>query len=202
MTEFNKTVLVDMDGVLASFDGSAIAHLSPDEIVPRTNFYITDDYPVEIRPSIEAVYNAPGFFENLQPMPGVLEAWQTMVDNGYEPRIASAPLSSNRTSVEGKIKWLDRIMVPEFGVKIVEDAIIDANKWAYPGLALIDDRPEVSTGPDGQNVAEWKQILFGWPHLENVPLAKTAFRLFRWEDTDTLLSTLALIEEERLRDRS
>jgi 5'-nucleotidase len=200
MSEIEKTVLIDMDGVMADFDTAATAHLPRNEILNRSNFYVAHDYPMETRPSIEAVYNAPGFFENLQPMPGMIEGWQALIDNGYHPRIASAPLSSNISAIEGKVKWLDRVMVPEFGASVVTEAIIDKDKWKYGGLVLLDDRPDVSMGPEGRNVAEWQHVLFGWTHLNKVPLAQTAFRLLSWRDVPTLLGALETIAESRSND--
>lgn len=193
MNEVNNTVLIDMDGVMADFDTAALVNIPEAERVPKLHFYVTDHYDAERSQTIKDVHNAPGFFEWLEPMPGLLEGWQTLIDNGYNPRVASAPLSANPTAVEGKIKWLDRIMVPEFGPKVVEDAIIDKNKWKYRGLALLDDRPSVPRGPNGIDVAQWQHILFGWPHLEQVPMATTAFRLLSWHDTDVLLDTLETI---------
>ena len=193
MIEQQRTVLVDMDGVMADFDGAALANIPKDLIVPRSQFYVAHDYPEDIRPSIEAVYNSPDFFENLEAMDGLHEGWQAMLDNGYLPRVASAPLGSNRNSIEGKIKWLDRVMVPEFGASVVEDAIIDKEKWKYSALALIDDNPAVCKGLDGVDSADWEHVLFGWPHLKTVPMARAAFRLLGWSDTRKLIETLDIV---------
>lgn len=186
-----------MDNVMAGFDTAAVASVNPHLIVPRNNFYVAQDYPPEIQQAIAATYNAPGFFENLEPLPHLQDAWQAMLDSGFHPRVASAPLSSSPTAIEGKIKWLDRVMVPEFGVSIVEEAIIDKDKWKYAGLALIDDRPDVPRGPNNENVAAWDHILFGWEHLSTVPLATAAFRLLSWGDTEHLISTLQMLETNR-----
>lgn len=194
MNDHKRDVLIDMDGVMADFDTAALVAVPNDRRISRTNFYVAHDYDEMLRPGIEEIYNAPGFFESLEPMPGMHEAWQVMIDNGYHPRVASAPLSSNRTAVEGKIKWLDRVMVPEFGPRVVEEAIIDKNKWAYDGIALIDDRPDVPRGVDGKDVATWEHVLFGWRHLPTVPLATAAFRLLDWRDTESLLSILNTVE--------
>lgn len=83
-----------------------------------------------------------------------------MLDIGYAPRVASAPLESNRNAIEGKIKWLDRIMVPHFGVSVVEDAIIDKNKWKYSALAIIDDNTVIRKGIGDVDSAEWEHVLF------------------------------------------
>lgn len=197
MIEQAKTVLYDMDGVMVDFDTAALAKIPEIERVARVSFYVADDYSGKQAELIKDVYNAPGFFESLEAMPGLMESWQSLIENGYHPRVASAPLSSNPTAIEGKIKWLARVMVPEFGPRVVEEAIIDKNKWKYKGLALIDDRFNVPRGINGVDSAEWEHILYGWPHLDKVPMASTAFRLLSLEDRVSLLSTLSLIENKR-----
>ena len=188
---------MDMDGVMADFDGAVVAKIPQKLIVPRSHFYVLHDYPEDLHATIKDVYNSPDFFENLEPMPGIHEAWQGMLDSGYSPQIASAPLSSNKASIEGKIKWLDRVMVPEFGASVVENAIIDKEKWKYKALAIIDDNPTIAKGPGDEHVAEWEHILFGWSHLAAVPLATAAFRLLDWKDTKKLIQTLDTIAELR-----
>ncbi len=195
MIERQRTVLVDMDGVMADFDSATLVNVPQDLIIPRSQFYVAHDYPEDLRPSIEAVYNSPEFFENLETMQGIHEGWQAMLDNGYLPRVASAPLDSNRNAIEGKIKWLNRVMVPHFGAGVVEDAIIDKNKWKYSALAIIDDNPVIRKGVNGIESAEWEHILFGWSHLTAVPMATAAFRLLDWQDTDKLIKTLDTIAE-------
>lgn len=194
MNSESRTVLIDMDGVMADFDTAALANVPQEQIVERSEFYVAKDYPIKLQPTIEAAYNTPGFFENLTPMPGLFKAWQSLIDNGYRPQVASSPLSSNPTAIEGKIKWLDRVMVPEFGARVVDDAIIDKNKWKYSGIALIDDRPSVPRGPEGKDFAEWQHILFGWEHKATIPLATTALRLLNWHDTKHLIELLHLVE--------
>lgn len=186
-----------MDGVMADFDSAALAAIPESMIVPRTEFYVAQDYPLQVRPSIESTYNAPGFFETLEPMPGLLDAWRVMLAHGYHPRVASAPLSSNKTSIAGKMRWLERIMVPEFGLSVVEDAVFDKHKWQYKGLVLIDDRPYVPRGENGEDVAMWEHILFGWQHLAEVSSATTSLRLRSWSDTTSLLTLLQRVEQSK-----
>lgn len=87
--------------------------------------------------------------------------------------------------------------MPEFGVGVVEDAIIDKDKWKYRALAIIDDNPVIRKGVDGVESAEWEHILFGWSHLTTVPMATAAFRLLDWQDTDKLIQTLDIISERQ-----
>lgn len=197
MNEHNKTVLVDMDGVMADFDTGALVNIPEAERVTKTSFYLTESYSAEQAAIIKATYSEPGFFEWLDVMPGLMEGWQSIIDSGRNPRVASAPLSSNPTSIEGKVKWLDRVMVPEFGPRVVEEAIINKKKWEYSALAILDDRPNMPRGADQTNTADWEHILFGWPHLSEVPMANTAFRLLSWHNTDVLLKNLEAIEAAR-----
>ena len=192
----NNVVLVDMDGVMADFDSAALATVAKNLVVPRGHFYVTDDYPEHMQPRLEAIYNEPGFFETLEPMPNLFEGWQTLIDNGYHPQVASSPMRSNPTCTEDKIRWLDRVMVPQFGPQVVEEAIIDKNKWKYNGLVLVDDRPDVPRGPNGQQVATWEHVLFGWEHLSlsDVPMAAAALRLTSWGNIDQLLYNLHKIQ--------
>ena len=85
-------------------------------------------------------------------------------------------------------------MVPHFGARVVEEAIIDKNKWRYSGLALVDDRPFVPRGPNNSNIATWKHTLFGWAHLGQEVATDAEFRLLDWHDQEGLILTLEIIE--------
>ena len=74
-------ILVDMDGVIADFEGKFLEdwrktypdrHYIPVE--ERVTFYVTDQYPFEIRNLVESIYHSPGFYRSLAPIPGALDA--------------------------------------------------------------------------------------------------------------------------------
>ena len=198
MSEKNRTVWVDMDGTMFDFDNAAIINVPKHLRVERKGFYVAEDYPDSMRQQIEDIYNRPGFFEELEPMPDLMEAWQTMIDSGYQPKVLSAPLTSNPTSIKGKLISLEKHMVPEFGTSVVEQAVFDKRKWKYPGLVLIDDRPNILRGENGDNTAEWEHILFGWRHQQTVAMANTAFRLLGWDETDKLINMLDEISDQKV----
>jgi 5'-nucleotidase len=186
-------ILVDMDDVIADFYTGATSTIPADKRNLRTKFYAEHNYSPELHTEIEATYLAPGFHRSLTLLPGVHHGWQRLIDNGFRPRIATAPNKKNPTCVEDKLEWLNETMVPEFGSTVTEEAIIDKFKWRYPALALIDDRPIVPRGPNNTDVAEWTHILYGWEQLSVVPLADTAFRLLNWYAIDDLILTLEML---------
>lgn len=173
-----KSVLVDMDGVLADFDGAVLRGM-PTEIprVPRTNFYIARDYP-EHKEAVADIYSEPGFFYGLEPIEGALDGWSKLAELGFHPRIASAPLTLNPRSVEGKIAWLEEYLVPKFGVAVIDEAIFDKEKFKYDASILIDDRPAVDTG-NGR--ARWRHVVFDQPYNAAV---HGGLRLHGWMDPD------------------
>jgi 5'-nucleotidase len=157
----STTILVDMDGVLADFDGAVLAGLPPEiERVARQNFYIVKDYR-EHRAHVEAVYSDPEFCFNLALIEGAVEGWQRLLDLGHNPRICTAELTLNTMSREGKEAWLEHYFVPHVGRRVVEQAIFDKDKYKYAALALIDDRPDVNTN-NGEAV--WQHVVFDQPY--------------------------------------
>jgi 5'-nucleotidase len=188
----DNVVLVDMDGVLADFDGAVLSQLPPEiERVARTHFYISKDYPAHAE-HVRYITSQPDFFLDLPLVDNALGGWQRLIDAGYQPQICTAPLSKNSHSAQNKLAWLDRHLRPHFGDLVVSDAIIDKRKYRYDGLALIDDRPEVDTN-DGQ--ARWLHVVFDRPYNQD---STAALRIRGWNDPD-LEDTLEAIRRRTRR---
>lgn len=174
-------VNVDMDGVLADFDGSVKRLLlardpNTDVSDPSSNFYITKRLKSpEAVAAARAIQSSRGFFLNLPLIDGAIDGWNSIVELGYQPRILSAPLTSNPWCTVEKLEWLDA----HFGPEIVDKAIIDKNKAAYDGIALIDDRPVI----DGAANARWQHVVFDQPYNSEVD---AEFRLMYWRDRASL----------------
>lgn len=157
MSEVKPVVLVDMDGVLADFDGATIAHLQSPEINiplrPHSSFYHRDNYtdPSHVK-AIDQLHASRNFFRTLPLVDGALEGWQAIEELGYEPRICSSPLHTNEWCVDEKREWIKE----HLGARAASAAIIDSRKELYGGIALIDDRPVVKNA----EVATWQHVVF------------------------------------------
>ncbi len=174
VSSYENTVLVDMDGVLADFDGYILDNV-PQILtrIARRSFYLYEDYP-DHRDVMYEISGQPEFFADLPVYDNALEGWQRLIDLGYDPRICSAPMSHNAQSFEGKRAWLRRHLVPIFGEQVLKRAIIDSEKFKYEGIVLIDDRPNPDTN-NGQAV--WKHVVFDQEYNQN---SAAPYRLHGW----------------------
>lgn len=111
-------ILLDQDGVLADFDTAfhaawkALKHPHP-ALPPsdRRSFYVRDDYPPELRETVEEIYTSPGFFRDLPPIPGALDGVRELRSLGHDVRICTSPLSQYRhflRNTSGSNGTLDR----------------------------------------------------------------------------------------------
>lgn len=160
----DRTVFVDMDGVLADFDAEAIRRVKAvrpgfEANLPRAHFYLADDYP-GYDEEIRVACAEEGFFEDLPVISNAIGGWQSIIDAGFTPRVLSSPLRSNATSERDKRRWLMKHFAPLFGEHVANDAIITKDKHLHDGVALLDDRPEVPHA-DG---ARWSHVLITYPH--------------------------------------
>lgn len=170
----SSTVLIDLDGVLADFDGSVVRALEgtcPDlcNAATRSEYRLITAFPqyeAEIRKETSRWI----FFWTLPLMPDAREGWKNIRRAGFTPRVCSSPLRSNRMCRVAKRLWVLR----HFGFKAGRRAIITSDKAAQRGIALIDDRTDIK----GADQAPWQLILFdsSYNDLPGAP------RLHGWRD--------------------
>ena len=175
-----KIVLTDMDGVLADFDGEVLKRLKEQYphipiLGERRNFYVSDDYP-EHTTILRQISDEPGFFESLPFIENAVEGWEKLIKLGYDPVICSSPMLSNPYSGPEKLIWLRERFVPIFGRQAVERAIITREKYLFNGIAIIDDKPEMTKVEQ----TKWTHIIFDQPYNRDKP----GLRLKGWLDSN------------------
>ena len=139
-------VLIDQDNVLADFEqGFRQARVTrhPD-IAPvaepqRKSFQVRDDYPAELRSQVDAIVQSPGFYRNLPPVPGAVQALHEILAEGIHLFICISPLTLYQNCVLEKYQWVEEHLEHEFTERI----ILTRDKTLVLGDVLIDDKPTI-----------------------------------------------------------
>jgi len=163
MPKTRMLILLDQDGVLADFELAFHKAWSlsgqsnpPLSLENRRSFYVRDDYPAECRGAIEAIYTSPGFYRNLPPIPGAVDAVMELLAAGHDVRIYTSPLTAYRNCVSEKYEWVEQ----HFGLDFVARLIVTKDKTIVHGDILVDDKPDVT----GTRSPDWRHVVFDQPY--------------------------------------
>lgn len=111
-------------------------------------------------PKIEYPQSVEGFFENLEPIEGAIEAVEYLRNlNNVEVLFLTAPSIKNRLCYTEKANWIYKY----FGEEAQVDLIISSHKNKNIGEYLIDDCPSGK----GQDKFNGELILFGSDAYKN-----------------------------------
>ncbi|XP_014644729.1 PREDICTED: 5'(3')-deoxyribonucleotidase, cytosolic type [Ceratotherium simum simum] len=175
-----------MDGVLADFEAGLLRgfrrrfpgepHVPLDE---RRGFLACEQYRAlrpDLADKVASVYEAPGFFLDLEPIPGALEAMRQMNDiQDTEVFICTSPLRKYDYCVGEKYRWVEKHLGPQF----VERIILTSDKTVILGDLLIDDKDTIR---GQEETPSWEHILFTCCHNQHLALPPTRRRLLSWSD--------------------
>jgi 5'-nucleotidase len=187
-------ILVDMDDTVTQFTGRALALLAarhPNLVLPAadaTTFPLADSFEPEQRCLVTALFKEPGYFREMEPIAGAVDALRAMVDAGYNVRLCTAPLAASPACCAEKAEWVIRHLGPSW----IDRLVLTRDKTLVRGDVLIDDAPKAK----GDALApSWTHVYFSQPH--NLPTAPGAdasrLRLERWADwTEVVPKALAL----------
>uniref|UniRef100_A0A8B9EV87 5', 3'-nucleotidase, cytosolic n=2 Tax=Amazona TaxID=12929 RepID=A0A8B9EV87_9PSIT len=179
-------VLVDMDGVVADFEGAVLRGFSARfpaeprvELAARSGFSVREQYRglrQDLAAKVASVYESPGFFLGLDPIPGALEALQEMIRmQDTEVFICTSPLRNYEHCILEKYKWVEKHLGPEF----VDRIILTRDKTVVSADLLFDDKDTI-TGAEPN--PSWEHILFTCCHNRHIQLQAPRRRLLSWAD--------------------
>lgn len=128
-------VFVDMDGVLCDF------------MTPYLENKSKSQYP----------QSKLDFFLDLKPIEGAIESF-ALLESLYDVYILSSPSIHNPHSYTEKRLWVER----HLGFKRVHKLILSKRKDIFSGIALIDDRPDLNEGFNGEFIHFGSDIFPDW----------------------------------------
>lgn len=128
-----KTILIDMDGVLCNYKKAILYFrgINPEQKFPQAQLK---------------------FFEDLEPMPFAIDAYNTLKEAGYRVKICSRPSTKNPLCYMEKRLWVEKWL----GYEECKNLILIEDKTGCIGDILIDDNIQT-----GEFTPTWKQIHFG-----------------------------------------
>ena len=118
------------------------------------------------------VYKMPGVFEDLNPIPGAVNAFN-LLDQHFDVYILSTPMWSNPDSWKGKRIWVEKYL----GKAAKKKLILSHNKGLMKGKYLIDDREANGVLDfEGEHIkfgegefSKWQEVLIYILQKESIP---------------------------------
>lgn len=186
-------ILLDVDGTLldwgAEWDNLRTKMYPTYVRVPlasqQTHFNLKLNLNEEEMSVVDEMFNYPGFYRNLQPLPGAVDAYHEMLHRGHRVKFVTSPWWSNPTCLQDKS---DSIL-EFFGAAAQSSIIFTGDKTVVQGEILFDDKPEIR----GDSLTpSWTQVLYDQPYNQEVPLR----RILDWGDWEAVVEET--LEERRL----
>lgn len=187
-------ILLDADGNMLNWGGKWDRVRSTD-FSDFTNIPLTPDQrsfnlklglTEEEAAVVDTIFNMPGFYRDLEPFEGAVEAYHKMVEAGHRVQFATSPWWSNATCLQDKSESI----LEHFGEEAQRTMILTSDKTALRGDYLFDDKPEIS----GEYTPTWTQILYDQPYNRTVEGKPRITDWSQWEEV------LEALEAERSQD--
>lgn len=190
----NRTVLVDMDGVIADWSqtvfelAAEIAEVTGytgplPHAGEQTVFDVRDCWSGPQLYLVRAAMAHPELYQKLPPIEGAIEALHQMLRGGIDVRICSSPDLDNPLCASAKYEWVRRHASDELAAR----TILTKDKTTVRGHILIDDKPEVT----GAMTPEWSHVYFDQPWNRGMP----GERLLHWSQwSSTVLPLLGAVQ--------
>lgn len=169
--------LVDMDGVLANFDGWLFdrSNQFPSLNVTyekRDHYFLTDNVDKADAAKMRELVNTSHIFAQLDPLPGAIAGLWALAEEA-DVWICTRPLEANPWCRDEKGQWLRKHFGPEFEKRM----ILTSDKSLVRGAVLLDDHPKI---PEILR-AEWAPVVYTQPFNRSGPLGFGAYPHYTWD---------------------
>uniref|UniRef100_A0A7S3UEC2 Glycosyl transferase family 1 domain-containing protein n=1 Tax=Picocystis salinarum TaxID=88271 RepID=A0A7S3UEC2_9CHLO len=189
-TNSKPVILLDMDNTIVDWDSEfqarwrkrngSHANRYPELVVNRQNFEIELNFAEKYRDDVLSVVAEPGFYKNLHPIPGAVEAVYEMVALGCEVRFCtSTHYVCPGQSAEEKFEWVRE----HLGEEYVNKLIITSDKTAVKGDILVDDKPVITGCVEDP---DWIHVVYDQSYNSKVDKP----RLQSWYDWRSVIEPL------------
>ncbi|URP22254.1 hypothetical protein SEA_BIG4_221 [Microbacterium phage Big4] len=187
-------ILFDLDDTVAHFRRRFDALRA--ERYPLLTSIVLEDYasfnlwqgrtPEEVA-AIDALMNHTGFYRDLEPYEGAVDAVHEVQSMGHEVFFLSAPWVTNPTGASDKYAWVEE----HFGLDLAKKLILSRDKTIVAGDVLFDDKHPIPN----KHLATWEQVFVDAPYNRDQP----GYRIHDWT-SDEWKTVLSEIEEDRKED--
>ncbi|XP_069761690.1 5'(3')-deoxyribonucleotidase, mitochondrial-like isoform X2 [Narcine bancroftii] len=144
-------VLLDMDGVLADFEGGFLRKYKDTypaepcvELADRRGFWVSAQYgqlQADLCEKAISIWESKNFFIELDPLPGAVEAVKEMANmKNTDVFICTSPIKKYDHCPFEKYAWVEKHLGKEF----LELMVLTRDKTLILGNVLIDDKPDIS----------------------------------------------------------
>lgn len=184
-------VLVDLDGVVADWGygyNRQLSFFGLESFGPyesRQGWDLTAGMTEEQRRIHANLMRVPGFYRDLPPIEGAIDAIWKLIAEGHTPFFVSTPYRSHETCASEKLAWVGE----HFGQTMQSRTILTEDKTVVMGDVLVDDKPLIR----GSNpTPTWRHLCFGNYGYSSSTLSQ---RVETWYDALTEITLLAWEKE-------
>ncbi len=183
-----KILALDMDQIITRFSFHAIKqynkHHGTDLDPHQADQFIgphTSNHPDISQDKLESLFRKPGFFLDLQPIPGAVSSIQYL-NKLYDIHIVTKIMDGSPICYVEKIQWIE-LYLPFLAEKVTATG----NKHLFFADIFIDDRPAFQSSWKKQ----WPTSLVGSLDYPWIDRSKLDIVGYDWSDLEKKLVTLA-----------